>query len=158
MVHREELSVTPLRQRVLDELQRRNYSPTTARAYVLAIKQFAVGFHSRRIALAPALRRTVVKNRGRGRRAVILLIRVHPLCLNCGFRPSLRSHTALPYSYAVPRSIHGFRAETRCLILQFRCPRHTQPRNQRLNVTSVPEYIRKEECIRDDQNHSCGSP
>lgn len=36
--------MTPLRQRVLDELQRRNYSPTTARAYVLAIKQFAEYF------------------------------------------------------------------------------------------------------------------
>ena len=45
MVHREELSVnTPLRQRVLDELQRRNYAPTTARGYVLAIKQFAEYF------------------------------------------------------------------------------------------------------------------
>ena len=31
----------PLRQRVLDELQRRNYSPTTTRGYILAIKQFA---------------------------------------------------------------------------------------------------------------------
>jgi len=35
---------TPLRQRVLDELQRRNYAPTTARGYVLAIKQFAEYF------------------------------------------------------------------------------------------------------------------
>ena len=35
---------TPLRQRVLDELQRRNYAPTTARGYVLAIKQFAKYF------------------------------------------------------------------------------------------------------------------
>lgn len=33
--------MTPLRQRVLDELQRRNYAKDTARAYVLAIKQFA---------------------------------------------------------------------------------------------------------------------
>jgi integrase/recombinase XerD len=33
--------VIPLRQRVLDELQRRNYSPTTTRGYILAIKQFA---------------------------------------------------------------------------------------------------------------------
>ena len=44
MVHREELTVTPLRQLVLDELQRRTYSPTTARAYVLAIRQFAEYF------------------------------------------------------------------------------------------------------------------
>jgi site-specific recombinase XerD len=36
--------VTPLRQRVLDELQRRNYSPATARGYILAIKQFAEYF------------------------------------------------------------------------------------------------------------------
>jgi len=33
--------VTSLRQRVLDELQRRNYSPATTRGYILAIKQFA---------------------------------------------------------------------------------------------------------------------
>ena len=47
-VHREELSVmTPLRQRVLDEIQRRNYAPTTARGYVLAIKQFAEYLASR---------------------------------------------------------------------------------------------------------------
>src|SRR5207244_11969451 len=42
--HRKEISVTPLRQRVLDELQRRNYAKDTARAYVLAIKQFAEYF------------------------------------------------------------------------------------------------------------------
>ena len=33
--------MTTLRQRVLDELQRRNYSPATTRGYILAIKQFA---------------------------------------------------------------------------------------------------------------------
>lgn len=36
--------MTPLRQRLLDELQRRNYAKDTARAYVLAIKQFAEYF------------------------------------------------------------------------------------------------------------------
>jgi len=36
--------VTQLRQRVLDELQRRNYSPATTRGYILAIKQFAEYF------------------------------------------------------------------------------------------------------------------
>ena len=36
--------MTPLRQRVLDELQRRNYSPATARVYILAIRQFAEYF------------------------------------------------------------------------------------------------------------------
>ena len=33
--------MTSLRQRVLDELQRCNYSPATTRGYILAIKQFA---------------------------------------------------------------------------------------------------------------------
>ena len=36
--------MTSLRQRVLDELQRRNYSPATTRGYILAIKQFAEYF------------------------------------------------------------------------------------------------------------------
>ena len=40
-VTEKEISVTSLRQRVLDELQRRNYSPATTRGYILAIKQFA---------------------------------------------------------------------------------------------------------------------
>jgi len=42
--HRKEISVTQLRQRVLDELQRRNYSPATTRGYIHAIKQFAECF------------------------------------------------------------------------------------------------------------------
>jgi len=36
--------VTSLRQSVLDELQRRNYSPATTRGYIHAIKQFAEYF------------------------------------------------------------------------------------------------------------------
>ncbi len=36
--------MTSLRQRVLDELQRRNYSPATTRGYILAIQQFAEYF------------------------------------------------------------------------------------------------------------------
>ena len=36
--------MTPLRQRVLDELQRRNYSSATTRGYILAIRQFAEYF------------------------------------------------------------------------------------------------------------------
>ncbi len=37
--------MTSLRQRVLDELQRRNYSPATTRGYILAIQQFADYYH-----------------------------------------------------------------------------------------------------------------
>jgi hypothetical protein len=37
--------VTHLRQLMLDELQRRNYSPNTVRSYVHAVEEFAKYFH-----------------------------------------------------------------------------------------------------------------
>jgi integrase/recombinase XerD len=37
--------VTPLRQRMLQELQRRNYSPSTIRSYFGVVQQFAEHFH-----------------------------------------------------------------------------------------------------------------
>ena len=37
--------MTPLRQRMLDELERRNYSPATVRSYLGAVQEFAEHFH-----------------------------------------------------------------------------------------------------------------
>jgi integrase/recombinase XerD len=37
--------VTHLRQRMLDELQRRNYSQSTTRIYIYAVEDFAKYFH-----------------------------------------------------------------------------------------------------------------
>jgi hypothetical protein len=42
--HRE-VPVTQLRKKVLEELERRNYSQATANAYVAAIRRFAEYFH-----------------------------------------------------------------------------------------------------------------
>jgi hypothetical protein len=37
--------MTQLRERMLEELEHRNYSPGTAKAYLFAVKQFAEHFH-----------------------------------------------------------------------------------------------------------------
>jgi len=42
--HKEDFPVTHLRQLMLDELQRRNYSPATVRSYIHAVEEFATYF------------------------------------------------------------------------------------------------------------------
>ena len=37
--------MTPLRQRMLEELQRRNYSQATIESYIFSVKEFAEYFH-----------------------------------------------------------------------------------------------------------------
>ena len=44
----------PLRQRMLNELQRRNYAPSTIRSYLGAVEQFAEYFHRSPELLGPA--------------------------------------------------------------------------------------------------------
>jgi hypothetical protein len=44
----------PLRQRMLNELQRRNYAPSTIRSYLGAVQQFAEYFHRSPELLGPA--------------------------------------------------------------------------------------------------------
>jgi hypothetical protein len=47
--------VTRLRQRMLDELQRRNYSPNTVRSYMHAVEEFAINFAGRPISSDQAI-------------------------------------------------------------------------------------------------------
>src|SRR4029077_11480945 len=51
---RKEFVVTLLRQRMLEDLQLRHYSPTTIRLYVYAIREFAKHFGKPPDQLAPA--------------------------------------------------------------------------------------------------------
>jgi integrase/recombinase XerD len=46
--------VTPLRQRMLEELQRRNFSPDTIRGYLRSVRDFAAHFHKPPDRLGPA--------------------------------------------------------------------------------------------------------
>jgi integrase/recombinase XerD len=48
--------VTRLRKMMLEELQRRNYSESTTRGYLMAVRQFAEHFHK---PLTPALLETL---------------------------------------------------------------------------------------------------
>jgi integrase len=52
--HKEDFPVIHLRQLMLDELRRRNYSPNTRRAYTHAVKDFTTYFHRPPDQLGPA--------------------------------------------------------------------------------------------------------
>ncbi|PWU03902.1 MAG: hypothetical protein C5B51_17935 [Terriglobia bacterium] len=56
--YRKEFSVTELRKRMLEELQRRNFSSDTIRSYIGAVRDFAAYFHKPPDQLGTIPRRT----------------------------------------------------------------------------------------------------
>ena len=57
--------MTQLRDRMLEELERRNYSPSTARCYLHAVQQFAEHFHRAPDRLGSRGRATSALERGK---------------------------------------------------------------------------------------------
>ena len=93
--------MTQLRDRMLEELERRNYAPGTAKAYLFAVKQFAEHFHCAPDQLGAEHIREYQLCLFRERKLAAKTVARLPS------RPALRSQPqAHPNAYAHPQNVH----------------------------------------------------
>lgn len=98
--------MTHLRQTMLDELQRRNYAPTTVDTYIRAVEQFAAYFHRRPDRLSHTHLRTYQAYLLRERKLSPRTVRLHVSALRFFFVKTLRRRYSLddtPYPKAPRR-------------------------------------------------------